>query len=60
MAVSTVAVHEANAAARTQWLKSRGDSVVRYWNNDVLGNLAGVVIDLEARLLHTPTPAVES
>jgi ATP-dependent helicase HrpA/adenine-specific DNA-methyltransferase len=45
-------------AARTQWLESQGYRVVRYWNNEVLGNLDGVVINIEQLL--TPTPAVET
>jgi very-short-patch-repair endonuclease len=29
-------------ARRTRWLESRGYSVLRFWNNDVLQNLEGV------------------
>ena len=28
---------------RTRWLEARGWRVLRFWNNDVLGNRAGVV-----------------
>ena len=28
-------------AARTRWLESQGYRVVRFWNNDVLGNVEG-------------------
>jgi very-short-patch-repair endonuclease len=35
-------------ATRTDWLTSRGYRVLRFWNNDVLGNIDGV---LEAILI---------
>jgi very-short-patch-repair endonuclease len=47
---------------RTQWLAERGVTVVRYWNNDVLSNLEGVLSDLLtqaerlAQAAATPTP----
>ena len=31
---------------RTQWLSAKGVTLVRYWNNDVLSNLEGVLSDL--------------
>jgi very-short-patch-repair endonuclease len=31
---------------RTPWLAEKGITVVRYWNNDVLSNLEGVLSDL--------------
>lgn len=37
-------------AERTEWLESRGYRVVRYWNNEVLGNIEGVLDDLRIRL----------
>ena len=47
---------------RTAWLAETGITVVRYWNNDVLSNLDGVLSDL---LAHTeklaqaaPTPTL--
>jgi very-short-patch-repair endonuclease len=30
-------------AQRTAWLESRDWRVIRFWNNDVLGNTAGVI-----------------
>jgi very-short-patch-repair endonuclease len=30
-------------ACRTAWLESQGWRVIRFWNNDVLGNTSGVV-----------------
>jgi len=33
-------------AARDAWLKSEGYTVLRYWNNEVKGNLEGVLEDI--------------
>jgi very-short-patch-repair endonuclease len=47
---------------RTQWLAENGITVVRYWNNEVLLNLDGVLSDLLghierlAQAARTPTP----
>jgi very-short-patch-repair endonuclease len=41
---------KASDAARTQWLESRGYSVIRYWNNEVLNNIEGVLENLSATL----------
>ena len=30
-------------AVRTKWLEAQGYTVLRFWNNDVLGNIDGVV-----------------
>ena len=37
-------------AERTRWLESRGFRVIRFWNNDVLTNIAGVMQELEGEL----------
>jgi len=37
-------------AARTEWLEAEGYRVVRFWNNDVLGNTDGVIRAIEAAL----------
>jgi len=37
-------------AARDAWLGANGYAVARYWNNDVLGNIEGVLEDIAARL----------
>jgi very-short-patch-repair endonuclease len=45
--------HADDAAAdeeRTNWLNSRGYEVMRFWNNDVLGNTQGVLTILAERL----------
>jgi very-short-patch-repair endonuclease len=49
---------------RTQWLAEKGVTVVRYWNNEVLSNLDGVLSDLLAHIERlsqaatTPTPTL--
>lgn len=40
----------AEDAAREQWLADRGYRVVRFWNNDVLGNIDGVLADIRNSL----------
>lgn len=42
---------------RTAWLESRGYKMLRFWNNDVLGNLNGVLelIALELGLIEPPS-----
>ena len=42
---------------RDRWLAENNFRVVRFWNNDVLSNLAGVLTALAAELEHTPHPA---
>ena len=42
-------------AERTRWLESRGFRVVRFWNNDVLTNTAGVMQEIEKEITrHSP------
>jgi very-short-patch-repair endonuclease len=41
---------QAADAGRTKWLNNKGIAVLRYWNNDVLANLSGVIEDI-ARLV---------
>jgi len=38
---------------RTLWLQSRGYRVIRFWNNEVLGNTEGVVLTIRDAL-HPP------
>ncbi len=47
------ASHAKADAERTAWLESRGYRVVRYWNNEVLGNIDGVLADLRSVLAQT-------
>jgi very-short-patch-repair endonuclease len=43
-------------AARTAWLNTRGYCVIRFWNNDVLENLDGVVQMIRTALHDHPPP----
>jgi very-short-patch-repair endonuclease len=36
--------------ARTQWLEAQGYVVMRFWNNDVLANIEGVLTTLSPAL----------
>ena len=42
---------------RTAFLASRGFLVLRFWNNDVLGNVDGVLTVIEEALKHMPSPS---
>ena len=48
--------HAIRDEARTQWLSSRGCRVLRFWNDDVLKNLYGVLEGIEIVLRDTPHP----
>ncbi|WP_367113531.1 endonuclease domain-containing protein [uncultured Sphingomonas sp.] len=51
--------HDERAAydeARTRYLETRGWRVLRFWNNDVMGNLEGVVATIERALAESPSP----
>jgi very-short-patch-repair endonuclease len=50
--------HEAlKDAARTELIEGEGYRVLRFWNNEVLGNLDGVWTMIDAALReHHPTP----
>ena len=42
---------------RTRWLESQGFRVLRFWNNDVLTNIEGVVdVIMEATHPRSPSP----
>jgi very-short-patch-repair endonuclease len=43
-------------AARTKVLEANGYRVMRYWNNDVLTNIDGVLEDILSKITTTPTP----
>jgi len=51
--------HDWNAGAdrsRTRFLEERGFSVLRFWNNEVLENIEGVVTIIERALMDRPSP----
>ena len=43
-------------SARTRFLESQGYRVIRFWNNDVMENLEGVVRQIELALTDRPSP----
>jgi very-short-patch-repair endonuclease len=43
-------------ARRTKFLESEGYSVLRFWNNEVLTNIDGVLEVIQSAILPTPTP----
>jgi very-short-patch-repair endonuclease len=42
--------------SRTRYLKGKGYRVIRFWNNEVLENLDGVVAEIERVLAALPSP----
>ncbi|WP_380931652.1 endonuclease domain-containing protein [Sphingomonas qilianensis] len=44
-------------AGRTRYLETEGYRVIRFWNNDVIGNLEGVVLAIERALAEMPSPS---
>ena len=51
------AVDVAKDEARTAYLEARGYRVIRFWNNDVLERIEGVVSEIERVLADMPSPA---
>ncbi len=43
-------------AERTRYLEAQGYRVIRFWNNDVLGNIEGVAADIERVIADIPSP----
>ncbi|SBV34154.1 conserved protein of unknown function [uncultured Sphingopyxis sp.] len=50
------AVDVAKDEARTAYLETRGYRVIRFWNNDVLERIEGVVSEIERVLADMPSP----
>jgi len=51
--------HDWNATAdlaRTRFIEARGFAVLRFWNNEVLENIEGVVATIERALADRPSP----
>jgi very-short-patch-repair endonuclease len=44
-------------ALRTRSIEARGYRVLRFWNNEVLGNLEGVLNEIQRALPPTPDPS---
>ena len=47
---------QADDLSRTEWLNSQGFTVIRYWNNQVLGELDGVLESIRMTLEPVPSP----
>jgi Protein of unknown function (DUF559) len=43
--------------ARTRRIEARGYRVLRFWNHEVLGNLDGVLSEIQSALTPTPDPS---
>ncbi|MBT1073608.1 endonuclease domain-containing protein [Pelotalea chapellei] len=54
------AVEKEKDEERTQWLNSQGFTVLRFWNNEILTNIEGVMEIIEMRCINrsstTPLP----
>lgn len=48
--------HANDSGVRTRWLVGSGYSVIRFWNNEVLGNTDGVVEKIREALRAAGTP----
>jgi len=44
-------------ARRTRQIAASGYRVLRFWNNDVLGNIDGVLSEIQSALTPTPNPS---
>jgi len=42
---------------RTRYIETMGYRVIRFWNNDVMERLEGVVFEIERVLADTPSPS---
>jgi very-short-patch-repair endonuclease len=50
------AEQSASDAERTRFIESEGYRVLRFWNNDVLSNINGVLEVIQSAITTTPTP----
>ena len=41
---------------RTEWLKQQGYKILRFWNNEILNEPAGVIATIEIELNYHPHP----
>ena len=44
---------------RDAWLRAQGFKVLRFWNNEIMGNLDGVLVTVMAALNELPPPLPE-
>ena len=47
-------------AARTRFIEAQGFRILRFWNNDVLANSAGVIETIAAAISPSPSPSQPS
>ena len=47
---------ERHDAAKTHYIEQQGYRVIRFWNNDVLNNIDGVVAEISRVLADMPSP----
>lgn len=45
-----------NDSKRDDWLRSQGFKVLRFWNNDALSDIEGVLEKIRIELLSSPSP----
>jgi very-short-patch-repair endonuclease len=50
------ATQVASDAQRTRFLESQGYRVLRFWNNEVMENIDGILEVIQSSVLLTPTP----
>ncbi|RYM11771.1 endonuclease domain-containing protein [Sphingobium cupriresistens] len=43
-------------AERTRYIEAQGFRMIRFWNNDVLGNIEGVIEEIERVIANMPSP----
>lgn len=43
---------------RTRWLESQGFAVVRFWNNEVMSNIEGVLMRIVELIANPPHPTL--
>jgi very-short-patch-repair endonuclease len=48
--------NDAVDAERTRYIEAQGFRVIRFWNNDVLGNLDGVIEEIARVIADMPSP----
>jgi len=51
------ALREREDAQRSRFIEGQGFRVIRFWNNEVLGNLEGVVAEIERVIAALPSPS---
>ena len=49
--------NDAVDAERTRYIEAQGFRVIRFWNNDVLGNLDGVIEEIVRVIADMPSPS---